>query len=109
MAVTIETLKEKVTRLQQDLAELSAALDELAKAPAENGPPSSPTGTPLAGMKLSDPEALLSVLDKAFAEMGIDVSQPAPSAEEVQQLMLSEGIKPEDNIGSRAIIEARDE
>ena len=29
-------------------------------------------------------------------------------AEEVQQLLLEEGIKPEDNLGSRAIIEERE-
>ena len=64
---------------------------------------------PLAGVRFSDPKALLPLLDKAFAEMGIDVTQPAPTPEEVQQLMLREGVRPEDNILSRGIIEAREE
>ena len=31
-----------------------------------------------------------------------------PTAEEIQQLLLEDGIKPEDNLGSRAIIEERE-
>ena len=85
-------------------------LDELEGVPPYSH--SAPEGfprDPLAGVRFSDPKALLPLLDKAFAEMGIDVTQPAPTPEEVQQLMLREGVKPEDNILSRAIIEAREE
>ncbi len=64
---------------------------------------------PLGGLTFADAKALLPILDKAFAEMGIDVIQPAMRHEDVQQLMLLEGIKPEDNILSRGIIEARGE
>jgi hypothetical protein len=39
--------------------------------------------------------------------MGIDV-QPI-GAEELQDMMLKEGIRPEDNIASRGIIEMREE
>ena len=109
MAATIEMLKNKIAHLQRELAEMSAALDELGGAPTE---PVSPTEglprDPLAGLSFSDPKALLPLLDEAFAKMGIDVSQPALTPEEVQQLMLREGVRPEDNIGSRAIIEARE-
>jgi hypothetical protein len=109
MAVTIEMLKQKIAHLQQELAEVSAALDELVVAPADPGPESAASRPdPLAGIRFSDPKALLPLLDKAFAEMGIDVTQPAPTPEEVQQLMLREGVKPEDNIGSRGIIAARE-
>ncbi len=110
MAVTIEMLKQKIAHLQQELAEVSAALDELAVAPTGlETQPAEPRPDPLAGIRFSDPKVLLPLLDKAFAEMGIDVTQPAPTPEEVQQLMLREGIKPEDNILSRGIIEAREE
>jgi hypothetical protein len=116
MAATIEMLKKKIAHLQEELAEVSAALDELASSPPPASP-ATPPGTvsaagrpdPLAGVRFSDPKALLPLLDKAFAEMGIDVTQPAPTPEEVQQLMLREGVRPEDNILSRAIIEAREE
>ena len=63
---------------------------------------------PLAGLTFTDTRALLPLVDQAFAQMGIDVTQPSPTPEEVQQLMLREAVKPEDNIGSRAIIEARE-
>jgi hypothetical protein len=110
MAATIEMLKKKIAHLQQELAEMSAALDELREAPTEPGSaPEALPRDPLAGVRFSDPKALLPLLDEAFAKMGIDVSQPAPTPEEVQQLMLREGIRPEDNILSRGIIEAREE
>jgi hypothetical protein len=110
LAVTIEMLKMKIAHLQQELEELSAALDELAGTDAEPGsePERSPRD-PLAGIRFTDTKALLPLLDKAYAEMGIDVTQPALTPEEVQQLMLREGVRPEDNILSRAIIVAREE
>ena len=37
------------------------------------------------------------------------VTQPAMTPQEVQELMLREGVRPEDNILSRGIIEAREE
>ena len=89
---------------------MSAALDELAEAATQPGAvPEAPTRDPLAGIRFSDTKALLPLLDKVFAEMGIDVMQPALTPKEVQELMLREGVKPEDNILSRAIIEAREE
>ncbi len=110
MAATIEMLKNKIAHLQQELAEMSAALDELGGTPTAPGSaPEVLSQDPLVGVHFSDPKALLPLLDKAFAQMGIDVTQPAPTPEEVQQLMLREGIRPEDNILSRGIIEAREE
>jgi hypothetical protein len=110
MAATIEMLKQKIAHLQEGLAEVSAALDDLGGVSANSrSAPETAAQNPLAGVRFSDPKALLPLLDKAFVEMGIDVTQPAPTPEEVQQLMLREGIRPEDNILSRAIIEAREE
>ncbi len=103
MVATIEMLKEKIAHIRQELDEVSTALDEIAAAQPAAKP------NPLAGLKFTDTKALLPVVDEAFAKMGIDVTQPAPTPEEVQQLMLREGVKPEDNIFSRAIIEAREE
>lgn len=53
--------------------------------------------------------ALLAVLDAAYAEMGVDLSEPEITAEELQALMLEEGVRPEDNILSSGIIAAREE
>lgn len=113
MAVTIEALREKVKHLQQELAEIHAGLDELAEAPHHNGSTATrgpaPEPDPLAGLPRTDPKELLRIFDQVAAEMGIDVTQPAPSAREVREMMLREGVRPEDNLGSRAIIEAREE
>ena len=38
----------------------------------------------------------------------LDPNAKIPTAEELQKLLLEEGIKPEDNLGSRAIIEERE-
>ena len=38
----------------------------------------------------------------------LDFDAESLTAEELQQLLLEEGVKPEDNIGSRAIIEERE-
>lgn len=78
---------------------LSAALPQQAPEAAD----------PLADLKFADTKTLRPVIDAAFTAMGIDITQPAPSAIAVQQLMLREGIKPEDNIFSGGIIEARKE
>ena len=110
MAVTVEALREKIAHIQQELAEVSAALDEIATPPAPGGDVVPRSGAEvLASLGFRSSRELQPLIDKAFAEMGIDITGPAPTPEEVQQLMLREGVKPEDNIGSRAIIEMREE
>jgi hypothetical protein len=112
MAVTVEMLQAKLADLQRGLAEVSAALDELAAPPASNPPTanmSKPEEDPMAGIAFTDPRILLPVLDEALTKMGIDVTAPAMKPEEVQELMLREGVRPEDNLISRGIIEAREE
>jgi len=110
--MTIEMLREKIAQMQADLAEMSAALEELARLPgaSEQAVPLQTRADPLlADEKFTDPQAALTALDAAFEQMGLDVTQPALSPEEVQELMLREGIRPEECILSRGIIEARDE
>src|SRR5207249_6200590 len=54
MAATIEMLKNKIAHLQQELAEMSAALDELGGAPATPSPaPEEFSWDPLAGVHFS--------------------------------------------------------
>jgi hypothetical protein len=110
--VTIQKLREKIALVQAELAEVSAALEELARLPVEgspDAPPHPPDRLPPAGPKFTDPQTALAALDKAFAQMGIDVTRPALSPEEVQQLMLREGVRPEDFVLSKGIIDAREE
>jgi hypothetical protein len=112
MAVTIAELKEKLARVQQDLAEVSASLDQLESA---NGGPQTVAGPiPLAealvaGVDFVDPRTFRELADEAFRKMGIDITAPAPTPEEVQALMIREGIRPEDRIFTRALYEMREE
>jgi hypothetical protein len=108
--VTIQMLQEKIARVQEELAEVRAALETLEGASTGDLPAAPPQGQlPLAGAEFADSEKTLAALDHAFAQMGIDVTAPGISPEEVQQLMLREGIRPEDRVLSRGIIEAREE
>jgi hypothetical protein len=109
MAVTVEMLKQKIAHLQQELSEVSDALDELAGAPSQNGTSPAAKRDPLAGIRFSDPKELLPLFDAAMVKMGIDVTQPAMHPIEVQEMMLREGIRPEQNLLSSGIIEAREE
>jgi hypothetical protein len=109
---TIEMLRKKIARVQTDLAEVSAALEELARSAGGSEPMAPPrpmAALPLDETKFTDPQTALRALDAAFEQMGLDVTQPALTPEEVQELMLREGVRPEERILSRGIIEARDE
>jgi hypothetical protein len=111
MAVTIRALKEKLAHLQHELAEVSAALDEL----DEPSPrPAASWTRPLdevlrEGVDYVDPRTLLSDFDAALEKMGLEIAASAPTAEEVQALMRREGVRPEDNLISRGVAEAREE
>ena len=112
MAVTVETLKAKIERIRQELDEVSAGLEELAGAPAVPRPTPAPPEEVkkiLAKHGFVDSRTLQPLIDAAFIKMGIDITQPALTPEEVQEMMLREGVRPEDNILSRGIIEAREE
>lgn len=102
MAATIEMLKEKIAPIRQELDEVVTALDEIAAAQPVTKP------NPLAGIKFADKEPLRKAFDELFARMGISHIKPI-GAEKLQEMMLKAGIKPEDNIFSRGIIETREE
>jgi len=102
MAISVDVLKSRIAHIRQELEDVSTALDSLAEAPAPR------TAMP-PGTSAIDRSALLAVLDAAYTEMGVDLSEPAITAEELQALMLEEGVRPEDNILSSGIIAAREE
>lgn len=52
---------------------------------------------------------LLRALDLALESVGVDARQTTMSPREVQEYLLREGMNPEDNLGSRAIIEDRNQ
>lgn len=105
MEVTVEhleDLKKKVDQIEHDLIEVRKNLDQMTFAV-------SPKIEVDLCSKLHcvDKEKLRKGLDEVFKQMGIDI-QPI-GAEELQEMMLKEGIRPEDNIASRGIIEMREE
>jgi trans-2-enoyl-CoA reductase len=102
MAITVDMLKSRIAHIRQELEDVSTDLDSLAEAPAPRTAMPPRTGE-------ADRSALLAALDAAYAEMGVDLSEPAITAEELQALMLEEGVRPEDNILSSGIIAAREE
>ena len=100
MAITVDVLKSRIAHIRQELEDVSAALDSLTEAPAAASAPD---------IGEVDRSALLAQLDAAYAEMGLDLSGPEMTAEELQALMLEEGVRPEDRIFSSGIIAAREE
>lgn len=102
MAISVTALKSRIAHIRQELEDVSMALDSLAEAPVAQS-----VTLPRAGEV--DRTALLALLDVANAEMRMDLSEPAITAEQLQALMLEEGVRPEDRIFSSGIIAAREE
>ncbi|HMC65875.1 MAG TPA: hypothetical protein VKI65_13130 [Gemmataceae bacterium] len=98
----LEELEKRVTALEQQVAALREREERrlIEETAAERG------ARMLREAKASQ-AAISAAVAKAFAEMGI-TAQPI-GAEKLQQMLLAEGVKPEDNILSRAIIEMREE
>jgi hypothetical protein len=102
MATTVEELRQRVEELERQVRELRSnfALEQSGSAPERWHP---------RRVRLSDPEEVRRLLDAALTKMGVDLAQPAIPAEEVQQMMLREGVRPEDRLLSCGIIDAREE
>ena len=49
------------------------------------------------------------IIEEAFRKMGIPPGPPTMTPEELQKLMIAEGVRPEDNEASREIIRMREE
>lgn len=57
---------------------------------------------------LADKKQLLRILEEQDKLTGF-VADPDATAEKAQQMMLADGVRPEDNIGSREIMRMREE
>jgi 7-keto-8-aminopelargonate synthetase-like enzyme len=100
MATTIETMAERLKKLEGEVQQLHAQLKQLL---AEQPPMASPASR----IRFIDKEKLRSLTAETFQKMGID-NQPI-GAENVQQMIADCGVKPEDNLFSRGVIEMREE
>lgn len=107
MALTVDELKQRIEHLEAEVSGLRAAIRELQNRPSDLPPIRTKEWLP--GVRVIDKETLRPHIDRAFEQMGIGSTEPALTAEEVQEMMLREGVRPEDCIASRGIIEAREE
>lgn len=99
MAMTLEELEKRVAALEQEVAQLKQERNGQVKCEAPDLPM-------LQRARASQPK-ISAAIRKAFAEMG--VSGEPIGAEEVQKLLLAEGIDPTKNEFSRGIIAMREE
>jgi len=105
MEVTVEDLedlKRKIDQIEHDLVEVRKNLDQITFAVS-----SKIEADLCSKLQCVDREKLKKWFDEWFKQMGINI-QPI-GAEKLQEMMLKEGIRPEDNIASKGIIEMREE
>ena len=105
MIPTITKLIIKVEQLEWDLAEIKKELVKLQAPLMKSLTPEERKAVKLARVQ-AQRERLRPLIENALGKPDSDVE--TLTAEELQQLLLDEGVKPEDNIGSRAIIEERE-
>ena len=95
----------KLEQLEWDLAEVKKELVKLQASEMKSLAPEERKAARLARVR-AQRERLRPSIENALGKPDPDVE--VPTAEELQQLLLEEGVKPEDNLGSRAIIEERE-
>jgi len=105
MISTIAELIIKIEQLEWDLAEVKKKLVKLQVPLMKSLTPEERKAVRLARVQ-AQRERLRPSIEKALGKPDSDIE--IPTAEELQQLLLEEGVKPEDNLGSRAIIEERE-
>ena len=105
MIPTITKLIIKVEQLEWDLAEVKEELIKLQASAMKSMTPEDRAAARSARVKAQN-ERLHSSVKTSLVKS--ETPDEIPTIEELQQLLLEEGVKPEDNIGSRAIIEERE-
>ena len=105
MISTVTKLIIKLEQLEWDLAEVKEELVKLQASEMKSLTPEERKAVRLARVR-TQRERLRPSIKKALEKPDSDAE--TLTAEELQQLLLEEGVKPEDNIGSRAIIEERE-
>jgi hypothetical protein len=100
MSVNVVELEAKLVWLQTEVAEALRQVRQIKLTPEEW------EEVRIARVRAEN-ESLRPFLDEAFEGM-IDDEEP-PSAEEIQELIAASGVKPEDNLFSRMLIEMREE
>ena len=102
MATTVKELAKRVSELEQEVARLRELVE---KKPREETP--AERGARLLREAKASQAAISAAVAKAFEQMGI-TGEPV-GVEKLREMMIASGIKPEDNVFSRGIIEMREE
>ena len=97
---TIEEIQQKLKQIENEVAQLRAQLNQWIVHPMERSQLEST-------IQFADKEKLRPLTAKIFEEMGIR-SKPI-DAEKLQKMVAACGVKAEDNIFSRGIVEMRGE
>ena len=105
MILTVTKLIIKLEQLEWDLAEVKKELVKLQASEMKSLTPEERKAVKVARSR-AQRDRLRPSIENALGKLDPDVE--VPTAEELQQLQLEEGVKPEDNIGSRAIIKERE-
>ena len=105
MIPPITKLLIKIEQLEWDLAEVKKELEAL-QAPFMKSLTPEERAAAYSARTRAQNERLRPAIEKALGKRDPDVE--TLTAEELQQLLLEEGVNPEDNLGSRAIIEERE-
>ena len=105
MIPPITKLLIKIEQLEWDLGEVKKELEALQVPIMESLTPEERQAAQLARVRAQN-ERLRPSIEKVLGKP--DPNAEIPTAEELQKLLLEDGMKPEENLGSRAIIEERD-
>ncbi len=105
MILPITKLLIKIEQLEWDLAEVKKELEKLQAPLMKSLTPEEYQAARLARVRAQN-ERRRPLIEKALGKPNPDVE--SLTAEELQQLSLEEGINPEDNLFSSAIIEERE-
>lgn len=95
----------KIEQLEWDLAEVKEELVKLQASEIKSLTPEERKAAYSARTRARN-ERLRPSIEKALGKP--DPNTEIPTAEEIQQLLLEEGVNPADNLGSRAIIKERE-
>ncbi|MBI3950095.1 MAG: hypothetical protein HY314_06540 [Acidobacteria bacterium] len=104
MDATLVMLKAKIDHIKREMVEIERLCEELA---GQREPSAGEHLQARLEQGRQEKETLRRIANQTLAEMGIHCL-PVP-AEELQRMMLECGIKPEENLFSRGIIEMREE
>jgi hypothetical protein len=102
MAATLEELEKRLAELEQEVARLR----EWAKPPLDET--AAQQGARMLRQSRAHRDAFVAGWDKFMEHMGIKGMKPV-GPEKLREMMLAEGVKPEDNALSREIIAMREE